>query len=222
MDLIYKKFKKINRFCHYFYSGFIGSGLAIISKYFIQNSIFFLYPDQGTPFDLGGDWYAGKGIALYELKHSSKLITVINTHVNARYEFSPNTEIRTLQMLFLSTIIKKLTDPDQPLIVAGDLNTEANEYAFQYLISHCILHDSFEKNKNTKVVCTTNDPDNIYCGKDTDPPRRIDYILHGDSLKCVSYSISFTYDCVNKINYSDHNAVEAILELNGLLCFYEL
>ncbi|KAF1741912.1 hypothetical protein MXB_154, partial [Myxobolus squamalis] len=74
--------------------GFVGSGLVIISKFPILNPIFFAYPEQGTPFDVGGDWYAGKGVACCTILHPFKSITLLNTHDMYTSNCVDNTYIR--------------------------------------------------------------------------------------------------------------------------------
>ena len=70
---------------HYFKSGVVGSGLAIFSKFPIEEAWwkgFTLAGKADRIFD--GDWYAGKGIGAVRIKHPViGDIDVFNTHVRA-------------------------------------------------------------------------------------------------------------------------------------------
>lgn len=69
---------------HYFKSGVVGSGLAVFSKFPIQEAWwkgFTLTGKAHRIFD--GDWYAGKGIGAVRIKHPViGDIDVFNTHVS--------------------------------------------------------------------------------------------------------------------------------------------
>ena len=68
---------------HYFKSGVVGSGLAIFSKFPIEEAWwkgFTLTGKAHRIFD--GDWYAGKGVGAVRIKHPIiGQIDVFNTHV---------------------------------------------------------------------------------------------------------------------------------------------
>lgn len=68
---------------HYFKSGVVGSGLAVFSKYPIEEAWwkgFTLTGKAHRIFD--GDWYAGKGVGAVRIKHPMiGSIDVFNTHV---------------------------------------------------------------------------------------------------------------------------------------------
>lgn len=71
---------------HYFKSGVVGSGLAVFSKFPIQEAWwkgFTLTGKAHRIFD--GDWYAGKGIGAVRIKHPViGDIDVFNTHVRMK------------------------------------------------------------------------------------------------------------------------------------------
>ena len=71
-------------YSHYFKSGVVGSGLAVFSRWPIEEVWWHVYTIQGRPeriFD--GDWYAGKGIGACRIKHPvAGTIDVFDTHVN--------------------------------------------------------------------------------------------------------------------------------------------
>lgn len=71
---------------HYFKSGVVGSGLAIFSKYPIEEAWWKGFTLTGKAHRLfDGDWYAGKGIGAVSIKHPViGLIDIFNTHVRIR------------------------------------------------------------------------------------------------------------------------------------------
>lgn len=69
----------------FYHSGALGGGLAIFSKWPIQESTVFRYPLNGRPTAFWrGDWYVGKGVACAKIRYGpdpKHIIEVFNTHV---------------------------------------------------------------------------------------------------------------------------------------------
>jgi sphingomyelin phosphodiesterase 2 len=70
-------------YSHYFYAGFLGSGLAIFSRWPILSTSMFQFPLCGRPAAVWrGDFYAGKGVGNVLIRHpTGTQIEVFNTHV---------------------------------------------------------------------------------------------------------------------------------------------
>jgi Endonuclease/Exonuclease/phosphatase family len=70
-------------YSHYYFSAFLGSGLAIFSRWPILSTSFFPFQLNGRPAAVWrGDWYAGKGVGTALIRHhTGALIEVFNTHV---------------------------------------------------------------------------------------------------------------------------------------------
>jgi sphingomyelin phosphodiesterase 2 len=70
-------------YSHYFFAGFLGSGLAIYSKWPILSTSMIPYVLNGRPAAVWrGDWYAAKGAATVLIRHhTGMMIEVFNTHV---------------------------------------------------------------------------------------------------------------------------------------------
>lgn len=70
----------------FYHSGPFGSGLAILSKWPIEESTMYRYPLNGRPTAFfRGDWYVGKGIACARVRYGvgqKQVIEVFNTHVS--------------------------------------------------------------------------------------------------------------------------------------------
>jgi hypothetical protein len=73
-------------YSHYFLAGFLGSGLAIFSRWPILSTSMFQFGLNGRPVAIWrGDWYAGKGVATALIRHHTGIeIEVFNTHVFPR------------------------------------------------------------------------------------------------------------------------------------------
>jgi sphingomyelin phosphodiesterase 2 len=84
--LLQAKLRHILPNSHYYFAGFLGSGLAIFSKWPILTTSMYQFGLNGRPAAVWrGDWYAGKGVGSAVIKHDSgMLIEVFNTHVYSR------------------------------------------------------------------------------------------------------------------------------------------
>ena len=71
-------------YAKFYYSGVLGGGLAILSKWPLDSTTMWRYPLNGRPTAFWrGDWYVGKGVASALIRHpSGQLIEVFNTHVS--------------------------------------------------------------------------------------------------------------------------------------------
>ena len=78
-----KQFLPYGKFYH---SGAFGGGLAILSRWPIEESSMFKYPLNGRPTAFWrGDWYVGKGVACAKVRFGAgkkDVIEVFNTHVS--------------------------------------------------------------------------------------------------------------------------------------------
>ena len=70
-------------FSHFFFAGFLGSGLAIFSRWPILSTSMYPFTLNGRPTAVWrGDFYAGKGVATAVVRHhSGTLMEVFTTHV---------------------------------------------------------------------------------------------------------------------------------------------
>ena len=78
-----KKTSHILPYAKFYFSGVLGGGLAILSKWPLESTTMWRYPLNGRPIAFWrGDWYVGKGVASALIRHpSGQLIEVFNTHV---------------------------------------------------------------------------------------------------------------------------------------------
>lgn len=70
----------------FYYSGSFGGGLAILSKWPIEESSMYQYPLNGRPTAFfRGDWFVGKGVASAKIRFGQgprDIVEVFNTHVS--------------------------------------------------------------------------------------------------------------------------------------------
>jgi sphingomyelin phosphodiesterase 2 len=83
---IRRQTKHILPFGKFYHSGIFGGGLAILSKWPIEESTMARYPLNGRPTAFfRGDWYVGKGIACARIRYGAGLkdvVEVFTTHVS--------------------------------------------------------------------------------------------------------------------------------------------
>ena len=126
----------------YFESGFVGSGLSIISRFPIEEAHFFRYSQGGKAHKLKhGDWWAGKGVCLARLRlpYGIGYLDFFNTHIHARYRDDPYEEVRMSQVRELEAFIEQSTSKTSPALVVGDFNTSASQPQYQTLVERAGL-----------------------------------------------------------------------------------
>jgi len=84
--------KLILPFGKFYHSGIFGGGLAILSKWPIEESSMLRYPLNGRPTAFfRGDWFVGKGVASARIRFGPGLrdvVEVFTTHVSPAYPLS--------------------------------------------------------------------------------------------------------------------------------------
>jgi sphingomyelin phosphodiesterase 2 len=88
---IRKQTKRILPYGKFYHSGIFGGGLAILSKWPIEESSMFRYPLNGRPTAFfRGDWFVGKGVASARIRFGPALkdvVEVFTTHVSYQVTF---------------------------------------------------------------------------------------------------------------------------------------
>lgn len=216
-------------YSHYFYSGVLGSGLCVFSKWLIQDVFFHQWSLNGYIHKIHhGDWFGGKGVGLCRIKCGDKLINVYCTHLHAEYHTDDiYLAHRVLQAYSTAELVNLTASPADVSILAGDLNAAPGDISFKMITQLSLLddpYDSFEASKNittiTKPSGTCDNANNSY----SDPKqvkicpegKRIDHILYKLSPSWKAEVISFGNPLSDRVpdqefSYSDHNAV--MLEL---------
>ena len=87
---IRKRTKHILPYGKFYWSGIFGGGLAILSKWPIEESSMYRYPLNGRPgaYPIRGDWFVGKGVACARIRIGQgrkDVVEVFCTHVRHLY-----------------------------------------------------------------------------------------------------------------------------------------
>lgn len=75
----------------FYHGGAFGAGLAILSRWPIEESSMYQYPLNGRPTAFfRGDWFVGKGVACAKIRYGRAprdVVEVFNTHVSCRLDY---------------------------------------------------------------------------------------------------------------------------------------
>lgn len=225
-DFIYFRdtLKSVLPYSHYFYSGVLGSGLCVFSKWIIQDVFFHQWPLNGYIHKVQhGDWFGGKGVGLCRIKFENKFLNVYCTHLHAEYhEDDMYLAHRVLQAFSTAKFVNLTACSADVSILAGDLNTAPGDLSFRLLTSIPALLDPFElehENTNPDIAraCGTSDNENnSYASskevKKLPEGKRIDHILFRTDSNIKVKILNFGNPLKDRVpghsfSYSDHNAV---------------
>lgn len=132
----------------FYWSGIFGGGLAILSKWPIEESSMYRYPLNGRPAAFfRGDWYVGKGVASARIRLGSGLKDVVEvfcTHLHAPYEREPNDSYichRTAQAWEIAKLMRHAAERGHMVIGLGDFNMVPMSLAHQLIEAHSPVKD---------------------------------------------------------------------------------
>ncbi|KIJ54284.1 hypothetical protein M422DRAFT_221820 [Sphaerobolus stellatus SS14] len=137
-------------FSKFFYSGALGSGLAIFSRFPIISTHIQPYALNGTPLDVaGGDWFVGKSAASVVVDHPILGETeIFNTHLYARGGEDGPEERRAHRLVNvwdLSKLIRNSAGLGRYVILMGDFNNVPHTLPMRLLREHAVLTDAWEQ-----------------------------------------------------------------------------
>ncbi|XP_038073665.1 putative neutral sphingomyelinase isoform X2 [Patiria miniata] len=226
------KAKDVLPYHHYFHSGFLGSGMCILSKWPIVDTLYHSYSLNGYAYRiLQGDWFGGKGVGLCVIELEDFTVNVYTTHKHALYApshvFSEDEHFthRLLQGYELSKFVRFTGTNTDLNVVTGDFNTEDFSLGLKVAKVNADLRDAWLDRPNQcmdEPCCTVEAPDNSYTKTQTSyyvhhPGMRIDYVMYGTKpichTTCLDSRLTFKRIPGTDISYSDHDGVEALFEL---------
>ncbi|KAK3903073.1 Endonuclease/exonuclease/phosphatase [Staphylotrichum tortipilum] len=114
----------------FYHSAALGGGLAILSRWPIEESSMFRYPLNGRPTAFWrGDWYVGKGVACAKIRYGpapKQVIEVFNTHTHADYEGArPDNSYschRAAQSWEIAKLMRGAAERGHLVLAMGDFN----------------------------------------------------------------------------------------------------
>ncbi|KAF8971679.1 inositol phosphophingolipids phospholipase C [Flammula alnicola] len=132
----------------FFYSGALGSGLAIFSRYPIISAAVHPYSLNGTPLDVaGGDWFVGKAAAYVVILHPLLgQVQVFNTHLFAKGgEDGPehNRAHRLVNAWEFAKLTRQAAELGRYIIALGDFNSIPPTLPMTVILQHAALNDSW-------------------------------------------------------------------------------
>lgn len=132
----------------FYHSGIFGGGLAILSKWPIEESSMFQYPLNGRPTAFfRGDWFVGKGVAYARIRigpGSKDIAAVFCTHLHAPYEREPNDSYichRTAQAWEIAKLMRGAAERGHLVIGLGDFNMLPLSFAHRLITTHAPVTD---------------------------------------------------------------------------------
>jgi sphingomyelin phosphodiesterase 2 len=132
----------------FYYSGAFGGGLAILSKWPIEESSMFAYPLNGRPTAFfRGDWYVGKGVACARIRigpNADDIAEVFCTHQHAPYEEETRDTYlchRIAQAWEISKLMRRAAERGSLVIGLGDFNMVPMSFAHRLITAHAPVKD---------------------------------------------------------------------------------
>ncbi|BFZ58367.1 phospholipase C type enzyme [Savitreella phatthalungensis] len=219
--LVAGKLRETHPYAKYFYSGIMGSGLAILSKYPITQTQMRPYTLNGRPQAFWrGDWYVGKGVAsaVVDLPDGRQM-QLFNTHMHAPYNEKVDTYLchRISQGWELRKILRASVMAGYITFVTGDFNSVPGSLVHRFLTTD--LSDTFltlnpelplfppEANPQAGIKApTARELVDIYgCTCDVSPlntwrrlqaphmrAKRLDYIFHDNQVLPLTCEVILT------------------------------
>ncbi|KAG5636599.1 hypothetical protein H0H81_007539 [Sphagnurus paluster] len=191
----------------FFYSGALGAGLAIFSRFPIISTSVYPYSLNGAPIDVSaGDWFVGKAAASVIILHPVLgQVQIFNTHLFAKGgEDGPeyNRAHRLVNAWEFAKLTRQAAEVGRYVIALGDFNSIPTTLPITLIREHAALSDSWlvthpSEGSTTSVSVSTpidavhkfgvtaDSPLNSYsAGKPLDPHarkfwgKRLDYVFY--------------------------------------------
>jgi sphingomyelin phosphodiesterase 2 len=131
----------------FYWSGIFGGGLAILSKWPIEESSMYRYPLNGRPSAFWrGDWYVGKGVASARIRigpGTKDVVEVFCTHMHAPYEKKDDSYLchRTAQAWEIAKMMKHAAERGHAVLGLGDFNMVPLSLAHRIVEAHSPVRD---------------------------------------------------------------------------------
>lgn len=145
---IREKTKHLLPYGKFYFSGVFGGGLAILSRWPIEQSSMVPYNLNGRPTAFfRGDWFVGKGVACATIRlgpGEQDVAEVFCTHLHAPYEREPNDSYichRTAQAWQIAKLMRGAAERGHLVIATGDFNMTPLSFAHRLIECHAPVKD---------------------------------------------------------------------------------
>ncbi|KAK4164226.1 putative neutral sphingomyelinase [Cladorrhinum sp. PSN259] len=135
----------------FYYSGPFGGGLAILSRWPVDESSIVPYPLNGRPTAFWrGDWYVGKGVACAKIRYGparKQVVEVFCTHTHSPYEGGqPNDSYlchRMAQAWHISKLLRGAAERGHLVLAMGDFNMVPMSPEHRLITAHAPVRDTW-------------------------------------------------------------------------------
>ncbi|KAJ5585518.1 uncharacterized protein N7459_005318 [Penicillium hispanicum] len=143
----------------FYFGGIFGAGLAILSRWPIEESSMYAYPLNGRPTAFfRGDWFVGKGVACARVRFgtgTADVAEVFCTHLHAPYEREPHDSYlchRTAQAWEIAKLMRGAAERGHLVIGLGDFNMLPSSFAHRLISAQSPVRDVWrELHPNSSV-----------------------------------------------------------------------
>jgi len=206
-------------YSHFFYSGVLGSGLCMFSKWPLISTFFHQWPVNGYIHKIHhGDWFGGKGVGMAQLNVNGLIINIYTTHLHAEYSVHYDEYLahRVIQAFDTALFIHLTSGGAHASILTGDINTTPDGICCRIITSVASLTDTCKHADYGTYFCPVNTYTPVLQCNSPWKEQRIDYIFFrsnkGVKVDCISTSLPLKNGIPKHcISYSDHEAVEATM-----------
>jgi sphingomyelin phosphodiesterase 2 len=197
-----------------------GSGLLVLSRLPIEAVHFERFVLPGRPQRVDHpDYYGGKGFARARLATAAGPVTLVDTHLHARYGGDVAHEYLAYRIGEVVQMALRLAVVREPLIAAGDFNFREGDPEYRVLQGLTRLRDVAAEFGRPEPTVFRGNPFRAG-GRKTD--RRIDFLFvrDGSQLGVRARETRRVFDEVFELggkpaSYSDHAGVLAEIEIGG-------
>ncbi|OJJ60016.1 hypothetical protein ASPSYDRAFT_149876 [Aspergillus sydowii CBS 593.65] len=172
----------------FYFGGIWGAGLAIFSKWPIEQSSMCEYPLNGRPTAFfRGDWFVGKGVACARIRFgqgSLDVAEVFCTHLHAPYEQEPHDSYlahRTAQAWEIAKLMRGAAERGHLVIGLGDFNMLPSSFAHRLIRAHSPVVDAWQVIYPDSSVGAAKDAVEKARGK---PVPSAEFNLHHNGATC--------------------------------------
>nr|XP_018898926.1 PREDICTED: putative neutral sphingomyelinase [Bemisia tabaci]XP_018898927.1 PREDICTED: putative neutral sphingomyelinase [Bemisia tabaci]XP_018898928.1 PREDICTED: putative neutral sphingomyelinase [Bemisia tabaci]XP_018898929.1 PREDICTED: putative neutral sphingomyelinase [Bemisia tabaci] len=220
-QLIKEETQNILPYSQYFYSGFVGSGVCIFSRWPIKEVLFHQWQLNGYFHKvMHADFFGGKGIAFIQCVIKGIKINIYSVHLHAEYSTHSDEYLchRIIQAFDLSQFIRITSQNADLAILAGDLNSQPSQLSYQLILTNSNMCDASEQ-ANESELGTFNHTRNSYRNLKYQVDQKIDHILYKicspHKVQFLSYAQPLSDLVSNEsFSHSDHEAITATFRLS--------
>ena len=195
-----------------------GSGLMVLSRLPIEHARFERFALRGPPEQIAqGDFYGGKGFVQLRLNTPAGPLTLINTHLQARYSKSVPHEYRSLRTGQIVQLAINAMEFEDPVVATGDFNFRDDDAGYRVLTGLTGLRDVAAELGRREETVLRNNP---YRLMNPRSGKRIDYVFarNGARSTVKPLSVERVFDELLTLDgrpaaFSNHAGVMAELEI---------